>query len=370
MCYCEHCRAQLPGRYRAWTCRARRTRRIPARRAYILWQQQRLFELWQLWDAEIRKINPGARFIANSGGGALSDARYEDASASWRRRLFADRQARRGLDAAVGERQERQGVPRHAGPQSRSAASSASGVEEPYRWKDSVQSEAEIRIWVADGIANGLRPWFTKFSRHAPRPALAEGRWRRSTRWHCRWERYLRNEAPWRAWPWSTRSRRPTFYGGAQAARRVEDHIARLLPRAGRGAHPVRDGARPAAGCGAPRPVQDADPAQHRGAVGRAVRAAARRTSQRGGSMSRPSRRRSTTNGASGAPTSAWRTCSACASRRRWRARCRIRTCASRTTRHGPAPPPAGGAGRRGAHHQRRAPRRGEADAGLSPARR
>ena len=38
------------------------------------------------------------------------------------------------------------------------------GVEEPYRWKDSVQGEAEIRIWVADGVANGLRPWFTKFA--------------------------------------------------------------------------------------------------------------------------------------------------------------------------------------------------------------
>ena len=38
------------------------------------------------------------------------------------------------------------------------------GVEEQYRWKDSVQSEAEIRVWVAEGTANGMRPWFTKFS--------------------------------------------------------------------------------------------------------------------------------------------------------------------------------------------------------------
>ena len=29
------------------------------------------------------------------------------------------------------------------------------GVEEPYRWKDSVQSAPEIRMWVLDGIANG-----------------------------------------------------------------------------------------------------------------------------------------------------------------------------------------------------------------------
>ena len=38
------------------------------------------------------------------------------------------------------------------------------GLEEQYRWKDSVQTEAEIRIWVAEGVANGMRPWFTKFS--------------------------------------------------------------------------------------------------------------------------------------------------------------------------------------------------------------
>jgi hypothetical protein len=38
------------------------------------------------------------------------------------------------------------------------------GVEEPYRWKDSVQAGPEIRLWALDGIANGLRPWFTKFS--------------------------------------------------------------------------------------------------------------------------------------------------------------------------------------------------------------
>jgi len=35
------------------------------------------------------------------------------------------------------------------------------GVEESYRWKDSVQNGAEIRMWVADGIANDLRPWYT-----------------------------------------------------------------------------------------------------------------------------------------------------------------------------------------------------------------
>ena len=67
------------------------------------------------------------------------------------------------------------------------------GVEEPYRWKDSVQSGAEIRLWALDGIANGLRPWFTKFS-----GTLHDQRWlpvvEELYSWHYRNERYLRND--------------------------------------------------------------------------------------------------------------------------------------------------------------------------------
>ncbi len=69
------------------------------------------------------------------------------------------------------------------------------GVEEAYRWKDSVQAEAEVRIWAADGIANGLRPWFTKFS-----GTLHDRRWLGVVEdlytWCHHIETYLRNEAP------------------------------------------------------------------------------------------------------------------------------------------------------------------------------
>ena len=44
----------------------------PAKRAHMEWRQQRLFELWQVWDSEIRRINPAACYIPNTGGGALS----------------------------------------------------------------------------------------------------------------------------------------------------------------------------------------------------------------------------------------------------------------------------------------------------------
>ena len=32
------------------------------------------------------------------------------------------------------------------------------------RWKDSVQEPAELAMWISEAVANGLRPWFTKFS--------------------------------------------------------------------------------------------------------------------------------------------------------------------------------------------------------------
>jgi hypothetical protein len=58
-----------------------------------------------------------------------------------------------------------------------------------------VPSDAEIRVWVADGIANGMRPWFAKFS-----GTLHDRRWLQVVEdiysRHHRWERSLRNVAP------------------------------------------------------------------------------------------------------------------------------------------------------------------------------
>ncbi|MBX5496959.1 MAG: beta-galactosidase, partial [Bryobacteraceae bacterium] len=64
ICYCENCRTN----FRAATgFDLPRTTdpQDPARQAYLDWHEQRLFDLWRLWDREIRKVNPNARFIAN-----------------------------------------------------------------------------------------------------------------------------------------------------------------------------------------------------------------------------------------------------------------------------------------------------------------
>jgi hypothetical protein len=97
MCYCEHCRANFKA---ASGSRAAPHQRPadPARRAYLLWRQERLFELWRLWDGEVRKINPDSCVIPNTGGGALELARHERIG-ELAPTLMADRQSRRGLMA-------------------------------------------------------------------------------------------------------------------------------------------------------------------------------------------------------------------------------------------------------------------------------
>jgi hypothetical protein len=220
MCYCEHCRANF---HAASGLDLPRTTdpQNASRRAYIEWRQQRLFALWRLWDAEIRKINPAACFIPNTGGGALSDLDMktigEEAPI-----LFADRQARSGLMPMWANGKNGKEYRATMGRKPIGGIFSV-GVEEAYRWKDSVQAAPEIRLWAIDGIANGLRPWFTKFS-----GTLHDRRWlpvvEQLYAWHDRNERYLRNEKPLARVAMVYSQQTATYYGGEHARAKVEDH--------------------------------------------------------------------------------------------------------------------------------------------------
>src|SRR5215218_11198579 len=185
-CWCEHCRAN----FRAACGLDLPTSQDPkdrARREYIVWNRARLTELWRLWDAEVRKINPDACFIPN--GPPDLKAAGELAPIQ-----FADHQARRGLTPPWSNARRAKEYRAVMGRRPVGGIFSV-GLEEPYRWKDSVQSEPEIRLWVAEGTANGMRPWVTKFS-----GVVYDRRWlaavERIYEWHVRHERYLRNEMP------------------------------------------------------------------------------------------------------------------------------------------------------------------------------
>ena len=220
MCYCEHCAKNFQAATGNGLPRTSDPQN-PARRAYILWRQQRLFDLWQLWDREVRKINPNSCVIPNTGGGATSSLDMPKIG-ELAPTLIADRQARRGLAAPWANGKNGKEFRATMGRKPIVGIFSV-GVEEPYRWKDSVQSEAEIRIWVADGTANGLRPWFTKFS-----GVLHDPRWLRVVediyRRHAGWEKYLRNEFPLARVALVYSQQTAWFYGGDRAGAKVEDH--------------------------------------------------------------------------------------------------------------------------------------------------
>jgi len=192
MCYCEHCRRNFRADSGQELPRTGDPQH-PARRAYILWRQQRLFDLWRLWDDEVRRISADSCVIPNTGGGATSALDMQRIG-ELAPMLVADRQARRGVAAPWANGKNGKEYRAAMGRKPIVGLFSV-GVEEPYRWKDSVQSEAEIRLWVADGVANGLRPWFTKFS-----GVLHDERWlapvERIYRRLAGWEPYLRNDVP------------------------------------------------------------------------------------------------------------------------------------------------------------------------------
>jgi hypothetical protein len=192
MCYCEHCRKNFRAASGHDLPRTNNPQ-DPARRAHILWRQERLFALWRTWDDAVRAINPDSCVIPNAGGGANStlDMKYIGALAPT---LMADRQARRGVMPPWANGKNGKEYRATMGRKPIVGIFSV-GLEEPYRWKDSVQSAEEIRLWAVDGIANGLRPWFTKFA-----GSVNDPRWLKPVEELYQWchgaEKYLRNERP------------------------------------------------------------------------------------------------------------------------------------------------------------------------------
>ncbi|MEO6329134.1 MAG: alpha-amylase family protein [Ginsengibacter sp.] len=197
ICYCEHCiknfktfsGIELPRNVVQSNSTSMPAGDIsdPAYRIYIQWRIARLKELWFLWDDVIKKEKPGARFIPNGFPDKLITGQNSDF-------FFADQQARSGLIPPWSNGSHAKELRATMGMKPQVGIFSV-GLEEQYRWKDSVQTEAEIRVWVAEGIANGLRPCFVKFS-----AVLYDKRWLEPVAKiyeACyKSEKYLKNIAP------------------------------------------------------------------------------------------------------------------------------------------------------------------------------
>jgi hypothetical protein len=219
MCFCEHCTKNFHD-FSGMALPRTLDPQDPSRRQYLIWHQQRLFELWRLWNDRIREINPNASYIANAGGGALSELDMKTVG-ELAPTLFADRQGRTGLMAPWAN--GKNGKEYRATMGNKAVVGIFSmGLEDKNRWKDSVQSGDEIRLWVMDGVAHGLRPWFTKFD-----AKVIDPRWlpvvEEIYTWHAANEAYLRNDRPLARVGLVYSQQTATYYGGQNALSKVED---------------------------------------------------------------------------------------------------------------------------------------------------
>ena len=214
ICYCEHCVKHFKS-YSGMDLPRTSNRLDSGYQKYNEWRIARLKELWFLWDKIIRDIESTSRYIPNGFPdqvitGALADI------------FFTDHQGRSGFIPPWSNGQRTKELRATMGMKPIGGIFSV-GLEEPYRWKDSVQNDAEIRIWVKDGIANNLRPWFVKFC-----GTLYDKRWLKVVEdiyeWHVHAELYLRNVAPMArvAMVYSEGTER--YYGGEKWQERSEDH--------------------------------------------------------------------------------------------------------------------------------------------------
>ena len=200
-CYCEHCvknfrdfsgGMELPragtGRTAGGAGGGTQSEASMAAAKYREWNIARLKDLWFLWDAEIRKIKSTSRFIPNGFPDRKIIGQYSDI-------FFVDRQ---GRSSAI--------PPWNSGRGAKELRAGGMGVkplihifsvglEAPPRWKDSVNTDAELKIWAADGIANGMLPCFVKFN-----ATPIDMRWFKTMETvyegHFKSARYLRNIEP------------------------------------------------------------------------------------------------------------------------------------------------------------------------------
>jgi hypothetical protein len=217
VCYCKHCETSF-GRPIPRT----RDPRDRDWRDYTVWYQESLFSIMKLWDGEIRKIKPEATFLPNSGGGvgnALDWKRFGEMAES----LICDHQGRAGVEPPWSN-----GM---AAKVFRSAAGSKAcvgifgiNVATSHRWMKSVKGSAEQQIWVADGVANGFRPWYTKFG-----GVQEDERWmpqvERFYTWHKSAERYLRDREPAARVAMVYSQQTSLYYGGTEARANVGDAV-------------------------------------------------------------------------------------------------------------------------------------------------
>ncbi|MBO0949577.1 alpha-amylase family protein [Fibrella forsythiae] len=215
ICYCEHCTRNF-NTATGLALPQKIDRLDPTYRKWTDWRMNRLRSVWALWDSEIRKQKPTSRFIPNGFPDKIVTGREADL-------FFADQQARRGLMAPWANGKGAKELRSTLGMKPLIGIFSV-GIEEEFRWKDSVQSDAEIRIWVAEGTANGMRPCFVKFGGD-----IYDKRWMEAVAklydGYHRNETYLRNTASMARVGVVYSEQTDRNYGGKPWQQKSGDHV-------------------------------------------------------------------------------------------------------------------------------------------------
>jgi hypothetical protein len=130
ICYCEHCKKNFHD-YSGLEIPKSNDLLNPDYQKYQEWNTKRLRELWLLWDAIIRKQKSTSRFIPNGFPDKVITGQLSDI-------VFTDHQARSGFTMPWSNGKVAKELRSSIGMKPLGGIFSV-GVEEPCRWKDSVQ---------------------------------------------------------------------------------------------------------------------------------------------------------------------------------------------------------------------------------------
>lgn len=185
VCYCQHCKAQFRAASGLDIPAAADSPTSAARKAYLQWSDEKRFAQIKLWDDTVKRSNANA-FFTPGVTGRLDPARLRTTIKA----IYSDRQGRSGDPSWSNGKSAKEA---RALMQDKPVAGIFSvGYEDDHRWKDSVQGVAETVAYVHDGLAQGFRPWHTKF-----KAEVFDKRWvepvEKIYQWHHRNEKYFRH---------------------------------------------------------------------------------------------------------------------------------------------------------------------------------
>ena len=224
MCYCEHCRTNFKAATGHGPAADRTIRRTRPAAPTSSGSSSGCSSSGGCGTPRSARSIPTRAYIPNTGGGAHQRARHEDHRRAGARSCSPTARRRSGLMPPWANGKNGKEYRATMGRKPIGGIFSV-GVEEPYRWKDSVQSPAEIRIWVARRHRQRPAALVHQVRRHAPRPALAAASSRSSTAGITATSATCATRPRSPASAWSTRSRPPGSTAARRPGQNVEDHM-------------------------------------------------------------------------------------------------------------------------------------------------